>query len=81
MSGNRLPWNILKWEPEGKRRTGRPKESWIDGVRRSMTNHGLTEEDNRDTWKNLVLGEGKILWSGKVLRLLLLLLSLLLELN
>jgi hypothetical protein len=78
MPGNRLPWNILEWEPEGKRRTGRPKESWIDGVRRSMTNHGLTEEDNRDrdTWRNLVLGEGKILWSGKVLRLLLLLLLL-----
>jgi cysteinyl-tRNA synthetase len=32
-----------------------------DGVRRSMTNHGLTEEDtrDRDRWRNLVLGEGK----------------------
>jgi hypothetical protein len=42
MPGNRLPLNILEWEPEGTRR---PKERWIDGVRRSMTNHGLTEED------------------------------------
>jgi hypothetical protein len=24
-----------------------------------MTNHGLTEEDTRDRWRNLVLGEGK----------------------
>jgi hypothetical protein len=33
---------------------------YIDGVRRSMTNHGLTEEDtrDRDRWRNLVLGEG-----------------------
>jgi hypothetical protein len=58
---NRLPLKILEWEPEGTRRRGRPKERGIDGVRRSMTNHGLTEEDtrDRDRWRNLVLGEGK----------------------
>jgi hypothetical protein len=35
-----------------------------------MTKHGLTEEDtwDRDTWRNLVLGEGKPLLSRKVLR-------------
>jgi hypothetical protein len=61
MPGNRLPLNILEWKPEGTRRRGRPKERWIDGVRRSMTNHGLREEDtrDRDRWRNLVLGEGK----------------------
>jgi hypothetical protein len=61
MPGNRLPLNILEWEPEGTRRRGRPKERWIDGVRRSMTKHGLREEDPRDIdrWRNLVLGEGK----------------------
>jgi hypothetical protein len=60
MSGNRLPLKVLEWEPEGVRR-GRPKDRWIDGVRRSMTNHGLTEEDtrDRDRWRNFVLGEGK----------------------
>jgi hypothetical protein len=47
MPGNRLPLKVLEWEPEGTRRRGRPKERWI-GVRRSMTNHGLTEEDTRD---------------------------------
>jgi hypothetical protein len=61
MPGNRLPLKILEWEPEGTRRRGRPKERWIDGERRSMTNHGLREEDtrDRDRWRNLVLGEGK----------------------
>jgi hypothetical protein len=61
MPGNRLPLKILEWEPEGTRRKGRPKDRWIDGVRRSMTNHGLIEEDTRATvrWRNLVLGEGK----------------------
>jgi hypothetical protein len=63
MPGNRLPQKILEWEPEGMRRRGRPKERWIDGIRRSMTNHGLTEEDTRDRhrWRNLVLGEAKSL--------------------
>jgi hypothetical protein len=61
MPGNSLPLKILEWEPEETRRRGRPKGRWIDGVRRSMTNHGLTEEDtrDRDRWRNLVLGEGK----------------------
>jgi hypothetical protein len=61
MPGDRLPLKILEWEPEGMRRRGRPKEKWIDGARRSMTNHGLTEEDtrDRDRWQNLVLGGGK----------------------
>jgi hypothetical protein len=61
MPGNRLPLKILEWKPEGTRRGRRPKERWIDGVRRSMINHGLTEEDtrDRDRWRILVLGEGK----------------------
>jgi hypothetical protein len=61
MPGNRLPLKIVEWEPGGTRRRGRPKERWIDGVRQSMTNRALTEEDTRDKdrWRNLVLGEGK----------------------
>jgi hypothetical protein len=54
MPGNRLPLKMLEWEPEGTRRRGRLKERWIYGVRRSMTNHGLIEEDtrDRDRWRN-----------------------------
>jgi hypothetical protein len=48
MPENRLPLKILEWDPEGTRRRRRPEERWIDGVRRSMANHGLTEEDTRD---------------------------------
>jgi hypothetical protein len=61
MPGNRLPLKVLEWEPEGTRRRGRPKQRWIDRIRRSKTNHGQTEEDNRDRdrWRSLVLGEGK----------------------
>jgi hypothetical protein len=61
MPGNRLPRKIVEWELEGTRRRGRPKDRWINGVRRSMTNYGLREEDtrDRDRWRNLVLGKGK----------------------
>jgi hypothetical protein len=48
MPGNRLPLKVLDWEPERTRRRARPKERWIYGVRRSMTNHGLTEETETD---------------------------------
>jgi hypothetical protein len=58
MPGNRLLLKILEWEPEETRRRRRSKERWIDGVRRSMTNHGLREYDTRDRQRrNLVLGE------------------------
>jgi hypothetical protein len=51
MPGNRLPLKILEWEREGTRRRGRPKDRWIDEVRRSMTNHGVTETETDDeTW-------------------------------
>jgi hypothetical protein len=30
----------------GNAKKGRPKDRWLDWVRRSMTNHGLTEVDN-----------------------------------
>jgi hypothetical protein len=42
MSGNRLPWRILDWEPEGTWRKGRPKERWMD-VGRSMTDWPLID--------------------------------------
>jgi hypothetical protein len=67
MPGNRMPLKILEWEPEGTRRRGRSKERWTNGVRWSMINHGLREEDtrDRDRRRNLVLGEGKPLQSGQ----------------
>ena len=69
MTGNRLPRRILEWEPEVTRRKGKPKERWVNRVRRSMTEIGLTEEDDRDRdmWRNLVLCEGRPLYIGQIL--------------
>ena len=33
---------------EGRRGKDRPRECWMDGVRRSMTSKGLCEEDTMD---------------------------------
>jgi hypothetical protein len=61
MAENRLPRTFLEWEPQGKRRKVRPKERWMDGVRRSMKSCELTEEDirDKDIRRNLVLDEEK----------------------
>ena len=69
MTGNKLPRRFLEWEPEVTQRKGRPKERWMDRVRRSMTEFGLIDEDDRDRdmWRNLVLGEGRPLYIGQIL--------------
>jgi hypothetical protein len=59
----------LRMGTRGNTKKGKTQREMIDGVRRSMTNHGLTEQDtrDRDRWRNLVLGEGKPLQSGQTL--------------
>jgi hypothetical protein len=62
MPGNKLPRKIMGTRGNAKKgKTQREMDRWIDGVRRSTTNYGLTEEDTRDSdrWRNLVLSEGK----------------------
>jgi hypothetical protein len=57
-----MPQKILEWEQEGKQRKGSPKERWMDRwSKMEHDKHGLTEEDTRDrnTWRNLILSEGK----------------------
>jgi hypothetical protein len=44
MPGNRLPLNILEWEPEGTRRTERPKKRW-------KTEHDKPWTDRRGYWR------------------------------
>lgn len=46
MSGNRLPWSILKWETVGRKE--KSKEIQMEEVRRRVTKHGLRVENRRD---------------------------------
>lgn len=70
MPGNRMARTVLEWEPEWTRMKGRTKERWINGVGWNMANYGLTEHYNKEWYvcRYLVLGEGKILYSGHSLK-------------
>jgi len=35
----------MKWSPPGRRKRGRPKASWAEGIRGLMGEKGLMEED------------------------------------
>ena len=45
---------VTKWSPPGRRKSGRPKVSWAEGIRGLLGGKGLMEEDwnDRDNWKN-----------------------------
>jgi len=47
---------VMKWSPQGRRKRGRPKGTWAEGVRGLMGEKGLIEEDwnDRDKWKKKI---------------------------
>jgi len=48
--------NVMKWSPPGRRKRGRPKAAWAEGIRGLMGEKGLMEEDwnDRDKWKKKI---------------------------
>jgi len=44
---------FMKWSPPGRRKRGRPKATWAEGIRGVMGEKGLIEEDwkDRGKWK------------------------------
>lgn len=48
MNPERWPHRMYHWQPPGKRKRGRPRRSWIEGVRQSMEERHLNEEDAQD---------------------------------
>jgi len=55
----------MKWNPPARRKRGRPKATWVEGIRGMMGEKGLMEEDwkDRDKWYGHVqrMGEGRLL--------------------
>jgi hypothetical protein len=54
MEEGRLPKEVMKWCPPGRRKRGRPKLIWAEGNRGLMGEKGLMEEDwndRRNWWK------------------------------
>jgi hypothetical protein len=36
MEEGRLPKQVMKWSPQGRRKRGRPKLTWMEGIRGLM---------------------------------------------
>jgi hypothetical protein len=48
MEEARLPKEVMKWSPPERRKWGRPKRTWAEGIRGLMGEKGLMEEDWND---------------------------------
>lgn len=47
---------LMKMKPQGRRKRGRPKRRWIDGVKNGMEARGLTDEmtQRRALWRTQI---------------------------
>jgi hypothetical protein len=48
---------VMKWRPPGRRKRGRPKLTWAEGIRGLMGEKGLVEEDwnDRCNWRKKII--------------------------
>jgi hypothetical protein len=46
MEGGRLPKEVMKWHPPRRRKRGRPKLTWAEGIRGLMDQKALVEEED-----------------------------------
>jgi len=56
MEEGRLPREVIKWRQPGRRKRGRPKLTWVEGIRGLIGKKGLTEEDwnGRGIWREKI---------------------------
>jgi hypothetical protein len=57
MEEGRLPKEVMKWRPPGRRKRGRPKLTRAEGIKGLMGEKGLMEEDwnDRSNWRKEIL--------------------------
>jgi hypothetical protein len=57
MEEGRLPKGVLEWRPSGRRKRGRPKLTWVEGIRGMMGEKGLKEENwtDRSNWRKKII--------------------------
>jgi hypothetical protein len=58
MQEERLPQLIMEWTPGERRKRGRPRKTWMEGVRADMRIRHLEEDQwlSREEWR---LGSGR----------------------
>ena len=56
MQGDRIPKKMMEWQMNARRKKGRPNECWMDTVKKSMNQKGLTEKyiNDRDYWRQKI---------------------------
>jgi hypothetical protein len=57
MEEGRLPKEVMKWRLPGRRKRGKPKLTWEDGIRGLMGEKRLMEEDwnDRSNWRKAII--------------------------
>jgi hypothetical protein len=57
MEDCRIAKQVAEWNPQGKRRRGRPFNTWKGGIRDSMQKGNLNEEDclDRELWRKTIV--------------------------
>lgn len=62
MDDNRWPKKLFRWVPPGKKKRGRPRRSWNEGIRRAMNERNLDEEmaQNREAWQRELSGQQQL---------------------
>ena len=60
MPDQRIPKQALRWRPVGRRRVGRPKDTWQRTIQKDITMKALDQDDvealaqDRDAWRKFV---------------------------
>ena len=57
MEEGKLPKEVMKYRPPGRRKRSRPKCTWADGIRGLMREKGLMEDNwnDRSNWRKTIL--------------------------
>jgi hypothetical protein len=56
MEEGRLSKEVMKWRPPGRKKRGRSKRNWVEGIRGLMGEKGLMENDWNDgnSWRKKI---------------------------
>jgi hypothetical protein len=67
MEDGKIVKQVAEWKPQGKRKRGRPINTWKDGIRESIKRRELKDEEciDRVGEKNHVFGLKKTVYSRK----------------
>jgi hypothetical protein len=60
MEDGKIVKQVAEWKPQGKRKRGRPVNTWKDGTRESMKRRELKYEEcmDQDLWRRKIMSLG-----------------------